>query len=78
MVVVVITVAMVQLKQFKSIGNGKKRNRSRQTMVVVVITVAMVQLKQFKSYETSGKEIDLCTNNGGGGNYNDDGTIKTI
>ena len=46
-------------------------------MVVVVITVVQVQLKQFKSYETSGKEIDLCTNNGGGGNYND-GDIETI
>ena len=56
MVVVVITVAMVQLKLFKIIGNGKKRNRSRQTMVVVIITVVMIQLKQFKIIENVKKK----------------------
>ena len=56
MVVVVITVAKVQLKQFKIIGNGKKRNRSRQTMVVVIITVVMIQLKQFKIIENVKKK----------------------
>ena len=55
MVVVVITVAKVQLKQFKIIGNGKKRNRSRQTMVVVIITV-VIQLKQFKIIENVKKK----------------------